>query len=1184
MSSQMLDDARKALNVVQMELQPHIDTSSGIVTNILDMNKDSDEKTNQINMQLDQMSESPRTDVLEKSKTAADKANKKAQNALKILSPIVKSLPGDVKTARDLPVDVDKTNKDITQINNQVEHVKVILPNIQNLVEVLERKQNTTNLVSSDIGDKIGKLRRQVEMARDIANSINVGVNFHPNTTLELKTPENLQLLATNSKISTFFRTEKPNGFVLYLGNGEPSEQKRAKHNDFMALEIENGYPVLTVDLGYGPERLISDKYVADGEWRQAIVERTGNNIQLTIREELENNTEKVHVANDTLTGPYSVFNVDQDSRLFVGGYPPDFNIQDGVKYSSFEGQIEGVKVGDNDVGLWNFVDGQDNGDGSVERNKLISKEPPTTGYRFSGNGYVILDSKPYSFKTRSSVQFKFKASRDTQNGLMFYAGKNRHFISIEMREGGILFQFKLGQHLVSFGTDKKFNDDQWHHVEAVREGRKGVLTVDNNPMYEEETPGSTEESLRISETMYFGGFPGKMNHSEVTKQSFDGCIDAVHISGTPVDLSRNLKAYGTRRGCPMKFSSTLTFAPHRPGYLSRGNISSNNYLQVNLKFRTKHEEGVLFYATNHDQSATFGLVLFEGQLYLSSNNESVASNKLNDGEWHIVTATHDSRGLRLDIDDSLHYNTDLPGHSLQISIGEIFFGGLPKGYRIPKHTLRTSAYLVGCITDVTVNEDVINFAVARDKHNAILDNCASDMFNYDLWTVQNYYPEEVQEVDIDQRLNGQDENENKITEDVKEEEEDITVAPYKPIPPPTKTTTKRPPPLDGPRPICQLPVKPEWDVDFDHGYRFGTGQFSRIEFTEISIKPRRAYDFAMEFKTDSPDGVLFYASDARHTDFIALYMQDGHLIHQFKGGAGTVNMTSTFKYHNNEWHTVMFSRSQNKGKLVVDGDDSHAAEASTPIRVLSVTVPFFFGGVSENVQEDVELNLKTEKGSYFKGCIRSISVAGRPVGEPSHMENVIPCSEQVESGTYFGGGYVKLRDKLKVGTDITISMDIKPRTQNGLLLSVHGKKAFLIVQLLNGTISFVVDNGDGPFEAVFKPEANDNFCDGEWRTVTVVKTKFVITVHVNGVNADPTIGVRKTASADTNRSLFLGGHPHLQRVRKELYLFNFVDCNFVVLNYTNNMYDFDLRQKQYSKKKTFFTNENFIKFSKICL
>ena len=45
--------------------------------------------------------------------------------------------------------------------------------------------------------------------------------------------------------------------------------------SDFMALSIEAGYPVLTLDFGSGPKRIINNKrYVSDNVWRQLIVDR----------------------------------------------------------------------------------------------------------------------------------------------------------------------------------------------------------------------------------------------------------------------------------------------------------------------------------------------------------------------------------------------------------------------------------------------------------------------------------------------------------------------------------------------------------------------------------------------------------------------------------------------------------------------------------------------------------------------------------------------------------------------------------------------------------------------------------------------------------------------------------------------------------------------------------------------
>lgn len=958
---EMLVDARKSLATVQTDLQPHLNRSSDDVQKIIDRNEDSDKRATAINHALDQIAVDSQSDLWKNARDKAIEAQEQAQDALAILEPIVKDLPTELSSAKQMPKEVDDVNNDIAQARSQVDRVTSLLPDVTKLFKDLESKQDTIDRVRSDLGDRLEKLKEQIEMARIVANGIKVGVQFYPNTTLELQPPANLPLLEASSQISTYFKTDQPNGFLFYLGN----ENKTGK-DDFMAVEIENGYPILTIDLGNGTKKIISNKHIANNQWHQVIVERTGNNVKLIVREELNDGKDHVHEVSDTVPGVNPEFNVDpKKSKLFVGGYPPDFNIQDGIKYSAFEGQIEDFRIGDQEIGLWNFVDAQDNNHGAIERDRLVASEAPATGYRFSGNGYVTLDSRPYSFKQRSTIQFKFKVARDTTDGLIFYAGKHRHFISIEMRGGGIFFQYKLGQHMVTIGSDELFNDDQWHLVEAVREGRTGILKVDRKPIYQEETAAGNEDNLKISDLMYFGGFPGKLNHTEITQRNFDGCIDDVYISGTPVDLSRHRQAYGVRAGCPTKFSTVLSYPPRQFGYLRRGNVSSDNHFQINLKFQTRQSDGLLFYATNHDQSATIGLALRDGALVMRSMKKelSTGNKKYNNGEWHVVRVIHDAKKLRLQVDDAEENSSAFDSVPLYIDHGDIYFGGLPKGFKTPRMALATTAYFTGCIKDVTLSGQVVNFANSTDRKSAILDSCSADILDYDASSLLIVYPEDdvepivrFNEISATNEIAGAPESSGGQTDDeeaeaeagarererqqeaaenarkaaalaaaeeiarkqeairneetrrmaeeneaqrqaeaaaaerVKQEEKvnledrfneldsengdeiDTTT---------TTTTTPRPtrkrPVYDSkPEPICKLPVDPEVDVDFDAGYRFGTSSDSRIEFAQIPSKIKKSYSISLQFRTNEPDGVIFYAADNRHTDFIALYLQNG--------------------------------------------------------------------------------------------------------------------------------------------------------------------------------------------------------------------------------------------------------------------------------------------------------------------
>merc|ERR1712027_125266 len=115
---------------------------------------------------------------------------------------------------------------------------------------------------------------------------------------------------------------------------------------------------------------------------------------------------------------------------------------------------------------------------------------------------------------------------------------------------------------------------------------------------------------------------------------------------------------------------------------------------------------------------------------------------------------------------------------------------------------------------------------------------------------------------------------------------------------------------------------------------------------------------------------------------------------------------------------------------------------------------------------------------------------------------------------------------KFRVGLDFDITMKIKPRNTTGIILAIKGRKDFMILQMVDGAMTFTVNNGRGPIVAVFKPDYKFRLCDGQWHEIHAVKAKNVVTLSVNDVFAQPGIGVPGVSSTDTNNPLFLGGHP----------------------------------------------------------
>lgn len=74
---------------------------------------------------------------------------------------------------------------------------------------------------------------------------IKVGVSLSRNSTLELRNPENLAQQGISTLASVYFKTDQPNGLIMYLGNevGTSKKMRRAKTVIRQLLQL-NSYSV----------------------------------------------------------------------------------------------------------------------------------------------------------------------------------------------------------------------------------------------------------------------------------------------------------------------------------------------------------------------------------------------------------------------------------------------------------------------------------------------------------------------------------------------------------------------------------------------------------------------------------------------------------------------------------------------------------------------------------------------------------------------------------------------------------------------------------------------------------------------------------------------------------------------------------------------------------------------------
>jgi len=229
-----------------------------------------------------------------------------------------------------------------------------------------------------------------------------------------------------------------------------------------------------------------------------------------------------------------------------------------------------------------------------------------------------------------------------------------------------------------------------------------------------------------------------------------------------------------------------------------------------------------------------------------------------------------------------------------------------------------------------------------------------------------------------------------------------------------------------------------------------------------------------------------------------------------------------------------VFSRVGKNGALKIDGNLEGELQAAGQTKSIEVQPTFFLGNLlSETLEIGVVRNNLQDVTEGFVGCLNNLRLREKMIGRWKQNKDVIPCSEMVEPGYFFGpgGGSIMVYRQFRVGLDFDITMSIKPRNITGLLLGIQGRRDYLILQMVDGTMTFTVDNGRGPITAIFKPNDRFNFCDGKWHEIHAVKAKNVVTLSVDDIFAQPGIGVPGVSSTDTKHGLFIGGHPKPERL-----------------------------------------------------
>ncbi|KAH9496293.1 hypothetical protein Btru_018041, partial [Bulinus truncatus] len=948
-------------------------------------------------------------------------------------------------------------------------------PIVSSLLTNVTAKVNELVPKASALSASVAILKEKIARARDEANRLKTGLKFLGNTTVTLRNPDKLEDTGSFTTLSVYFITNQSDALLVYIGDNlttrpDGERQKRSTtedaQKDYLALEIRDSKVVFTFNLGSGPARIVSTRNVNNGKWHHVIAERIGKSGKLTVQ---SNDSIVDDVVEGSSPGTFSILELNAVTSIFlVGGVPSNIEIPNELTRKYFIGGMEELKFDGEPVGFWNFLAGANNYVGQTERN--FKKDIFTEGFYFNGIGYAAMAKEHFQLKgERTKVSFQFKTY--AADGLLFYIG-NKDYFSVELVGGRIVFRFELGSGAAVARSSDVYNNGSWTSVNIDRNFKTGVMSINNKVEDIQVESRGSSKTLEIGEDIFIGGIDSAVTlPSGITTIPFEGCLKDFTIGTLSVNPLKNKRSKGLIKGCPDKIAHIVTFPSNKAGFMALMPVDIGSMFDVTFKIKTKEINGLLFFASDSTQSNMFAVIMSEGQIKVLENGNDVESESelaslpftYNDGKWHYISIMKMGKQLTMSIDDTNVVNYS-DGPEQIIVETSLYFGGLPSSLTAASDQIKMVPGFSGCIGDITINKKFQNLAHHRKESKSIsLADCP----------VLKTDPSAARQCALPA-----------ITSDIK-------------------------------------------STDDSSGTRFGLTPNSRAEYVKLQAKLLQGpTELSATFKTAGQDGVIFYSSNTQHIDHFTIFMAKGQVYFGFDFGTGAALMSTNETYNDNEWHTVKVNRVDRKGSLHVDGKFITQKNSLKQAKTLNLNEPHYVGGLPDSIIKRALKNLRNITYTGFSGCIRDLIIDGNKFPKPSATINTTHCSNSDESGAFFGlnGGYLTLAERFKVHIDMDIQLQIRPRTQEGVLLSVNNKSDFVVLQLSEGDVIFTVDNGVGPITARYKASSKFTLCDGNWHTIHAVKNGNTLTLTVDGSKVVEQAAKSTVFAADTNDPLYLGG------------------------------------------------------------
>ncbi|XP_064486467.1 laminin subunit alpha lam-3-like [Ornithodoros turicata] len=952
------------------------------------------------------------------------------------------------------------------------------------LAERSEQSVGRASRQHSQLQLNLKELRDKILLARQRASSIRVSLSADDDGVCSRSFRPEIESTTTNTIVLNFaIKEPDANSLLFFIANSDGKD-------DFMAIEMIDRKIKFSFNAGGGTTSLKHNMQIEtndhqlgkDSQWYKVEVFRVGNFATLSVKRKPDGARDDPEEVSGASPPGYGRMDLDSTSHFYVGRVPEDIPAARELTATNFVGCLHEVILDGKQVGLWNFLTNE--GCDGCKTGPTEDVDPGS--YHFKGEGYAIQPqirryNKEYFFLSMLIKTFDEEA-------LLFLCPnlKTGDFLSVGLRGGHVVFQFKMGSNApVELRTEKKYNSGNWTRVVVERDRLEGVLNVEDE-ILPGSLPRTSPDSMDLQKSkLYFGAVPPDFDTSRfstVVFQNYIGCLKDPQVDTTPLDLLKH-EAYRVDPGCSDRKVKLVSF--QGSGYVELQSKTLAAEGNFGFTFQTTQSDALLMISTfsgvkgsEHKKDNYYSVALRDGFLDLRLNGGSGAvtltsKQRYNDGKFHTVAVLKTHRRIHLNVDDEEIAQDRLPKGSSEVeapSHGGLFFGGVRSGIAIGSQAA-TREYFMGTIKDAVFNDKLLGFNSPVSFEGAGIGRLL------EMHTGRASSHHDQMEVLTEQQLE-------------------------------------------------QCSDAPEYVLE-EHAVKFGDALHSHVLLQVPTVDSKGNFTLSLSFRTYYPNGVLVVALNGARTRYFALVLSGGTVVLEVLQKTKK-SIHSHGSLNDGQWHTVLVRKEDSYMKVQVDKNPDVDMPGQ---RKVPFSSSLYVGGIPQRLPIPGGLVVKES----FKGCIRNLNLNERPIDLASGESHTIgQCFSSIEKGAFFqGDAYAVYANRFNVNNKLEIELEFKTSQQNGILLSLseksRGGSPALAVELYNGEVIVSVDlghNGTGAFRARKEFASRYKMCDGRWHLLRAHFSRDQIFLRVDKEEAVNGLALATPPEPHTSSPLYVGGLP----------------------------------------------------------